>query len=479
MKSKKVMIIAISVAACVLVLIAVIFLFRKKGISASTMSLKETEGNVSLFSEDSGEKTIFPDIRLYSGDRLDTGDNSKAVVFLDASKLVVIEELSIARVFQERRDLVLKLDEGSIFFSVSEKLEDDESFDIETSTLMMAIRGTSGYLSTPDDRTRRLYLTSGKVSATAVHPSTKEKQKTDVNAGEVLTVTIDGDQLLVTVEKMSPSRLPSELLGQLAADSELTDTLLKENGWEPYLLMASIRYHDIEANEEVRSLLGGGETSVASEYDPEQWIEREDILPEEKYGAVFFGAYEQDGNAENGPEPIEWRVTGEEDGELILMSEYVLDCCDRDSLPAFLDDFYSCAFTQNEKDCLTGNLPVTLPCADDLGSMFDFSGLSDEETGRLPSVERIAYPTYYARHRGCYVQPEEDYASWEAFYHTYVGQAPVGASWYWLSAERTDESAGENVTPGGMLGENGSTGFAEGVRPVIRIRRESVSGGEE
>lgn len=40
---------------------------------------------------------------------------------------------------------------------------------------------------------------------------------------------------------------------------------------------------------------------------------------------VIFGHYEQDGNPENGQEPIEWIVLEAEDGKSLLLSKYVLD----------------------------------------------------------------------------------------------------------------------------------------------------------
>ena len=47
----------------------------------------------------------------------------------------------------------------------------------------------------------------------------------------------------------------------------------------------------------------------------------------EYYGepTVFLGNYEQDGNLDNGPEPIEWLVLGAEGKNLLLVSKYGLD----------------------------------------------------------------------------------------------------------------------------------------------------------
>ncbi|MBR4749299.1 MAG: hypothetical protein IK083_07005 [Abditibacteriota bacterium] len=40
---------------------------------------------------------------------------------------------------------------------------------------------------------------------------------------------------------------------------------------------------------------------------------------------VTFGVYEQDGNADNGPEPVEWYLVAKQDGKAYLISRYVLD----------------------------------------------------------------------------------------------------------------------------------------------------------
>ncbi|MBQ3380048.1 MAG: hypothetical protein IJG50_09360 [Clostridia bacterium] len=41
---------------------------------------------------------------------------------------------------------------------------------------------------------------------------------------------------------------------------------------------------------------------------------------------VIFGSYEQDNDTSNGKERIEWRVLAKEDGKMLLISEYALDC---------------------------------------------------------------------------------------------------------------------------------------------------------
>jgi len=53
---------------------------------------------------------------------------------------------------------------------------------------------------------------------------------------------------------------------------------------------------------------------------PPEIMEREDL----NFPYLTFGAYEQDNNLENGPEPIEWLVLKEEDGRALVLSRYAL-----------------------------------------------------------------------------------------------------------------------------------------------------------
>ena len=82
---------------------------------------------------------------------------------------------------------------------------------------------------------------------------------------------------------------------------------------------------------------------------------------------VTFGRYEQDGNPENGPEPIEWIVLDVKDGKSLLISRYALDAVpyhtknisitwEKCSLRSWLNsDFLQAAFTEEERE----SIPVT------------------------------------------------------------------------------------------------------------------------
>ena len=41
---------------------------------------------------------------------------------------------------------------------------------------------------------------------------------------------------------------------------------------------------------------------------------------------IQFGSYEQDNNPDNGPEPVSWMILDQKDGQILVLSEFALDC---------------------------------------------------------------------------------------------------------------------------------------------------------
>lgn len=83
---------------------------------------------------------------------------------------------------------------------------------------------------------------------------------------------------------------------------------------------------------------------------------------------VIFGQYEQDGNLDNGSEPIAWQVLDVQGGKALLMSRYALDCLpfhdektdaawNQSALNAWLQADFHAAFTDAEWAAIA---PVTL-----------------------------------------------------------------------------------------------------------------------
>ena len=96
--------------------------------------------------------------------------------------------------------LELQLTQGALFFEVTEHLEDDETFDIRTSNMVVGIRGTSGYVYYDDAGRESHVITDGTVHVTATNPDTGELRETTVSGGCQIKVYLYSDRAEDTVE---------------------------------------------------------------------------------------------------------------------------------------------------------------------------------------------------------------------------------------------------------------------------------------
>ena len=184
-----------------------------EAVTASTMRLMRADGTVSL-ADEAGEKLAMQEgMRLYSGQVISTGEKSRAGVSLDDAKAVTVGEESVAALYREGRKLALSLEDGAMFFSVSQPLEEDESFEIRTSTMILGIRGTSGAVEVISDEQCVITLASGHAMITAV---TGEEQRIGPGRRVVVTATPDGTTFLTNL--VSPRDFPALLLEGLSAD---------------------------------------------------------------------------------------------------------------------------------------------------------------------------------------------------------------------------------------------------------------------
>ena len=199
---------------------------------AAVMRLIRTEGEVTLENASGDPGTAQLNARLNSGEKLRTGAGSSATVSLDDTKIASLDELSFAEFIKSGRALELHLLEGGVFFDVMEKLRDDETFDIKTSTMTIGIRGTSGYVRADSDK-GEFWLTDGEVEVEIEIGGIKKKAT--VHSGEklVVTTTEEGEPEVV-VEKYEVEELPDFARDSIKAsenDPGLIERILQANGW--------------------------------------------------------------------------------------------------------------------------------------------------------------------------------------------------------------------------------------------------------
>lgn len=185
---------------------------------------------------------------------------------------------------------------------------------------------------------------------------------------------------------------------------------------------------------------------------------------------VEIGTYEQDNRQANGAEPIEWKVLDIQNGEALLISNYILFCgkynetwaslgWDRCSLRTWLNDsFYKTSFSQNEKKYILesvvsaeSNPQYRTGEGNDTSDKVFILSISEAQK-YLSGGSQNGYATAFAVHDGVYVFKN-------------------GISWYWLRSPGEDRTKAAYVTSEGEINKKGLSFESSdgGVRPAIKI----------
>lgn len=291
---KKGIIIIAIVALLLIAGLIVFFLFRGK-IRATTMRLLRLEGTVSM-EENGREKAVKENLRLKSGNALNTEIESLVSIGLDDAKVVTMNETSRAEFTQKGKYLDLNLTKGSLFFEVDKPLEDDETFEIRTSTMVVGIRGTSGYVSV-EGGIEELIITDGHVHVIGTNPVTKEVKEADVYAGQRLRVYLYNDRkvdsIMFELEDITERQLPEFVLRMLRENPTLLDKVIKATGWDkPWILGltddeqgegsdAESSDNTEAANAEGNSEGNGDQGEGSGQQDENNTTETEENIPED------------------------------------------------------------------------------------------------------------------------------------------------------------------------------------------------------
>lgn len=233
---KKIIILSSIVAVIAAIVIVCVVLLNHGGYVATTMRLLRVEGTVSIEDSLGNSKPVIDNIRFQSGDALSTGADGLASVGLDDTKIVTLQNDSRAEFRKKNKKLELKLTRGALFFEVTEKLQDDESFEIQTSTMIVGIRGTSGYVFYDEDGREALIITDGVVHVVATNPDTGEIKEEDVPAGCKIKVYHYNDRKENTVEfflqQLSEEELPEFPILMIAENPDLLKKVCEFTGWD-------------------------------------------------------------------------------------------------------------------------------------------------------------------------------------------------------------------------------------------------------
>lgn len=189
---------------------------------ATTMRLESTEGDVSLENQNGTILSISEGMKLLNGNALETQAASYAYVSLDSKRVVKLDGLSEAEVRQNGKKLEILLHEGKLFFNVENPLQEDESLQIKTSTLVTGVRGTSGILMSDDEQSTILLLTGRLL----VNTPSNNKPPVILEPGQSATISNNNPEEInkkPLTEKDVPGFAAAEIKKNPALQKEIDD----------------------------------------------------------------------------------------------------------------------------------------------------------------------------------------------------------------------------------------------------------------
>lgn len=190
--------------------------------------------------------------------------------------------------------------------------------------------------------------------------------------------------------------------------------------------------------------------------------------PDDNTNCISFGTYEQDGNLDNGPEPIQWIPLFEHDGKVLLISRYILDYkCFNDttmasatswensSLRKWMNrDFLNSAFSSSEKDRIVVTMVQDYKADNVLG------GTTPDKVFLLSKDQAFSYfasDSARATTSTPYAKSQKSYAT----------------NSYWLINSYSSDLYKYLINSEGKNENNPRVNESEGIRPAIWISKES------
>ena len=196
--------------------------------TAATMHLVRTEGAVSVNDTDGAPVALIENLGLYSGYGVATQGESYGWIDLDETKLAKMDEDSEVEIVKRDKLLELCVQSGGLFFNVTEPLAEDETMNIRTSTMLVGIRGTCGWVYVEDDSLMHVYLLRGKVECSVLGGDSNALASEMLTAGQVARMTLSEGTASIVVEDFSEQDIPAFVMTEVEEDTAMIEPLRPE-----------------------------------------------------------------------------------------------------------------------------------------------------------------------------------------------------------------------------------------------------------
>lgn len=188
--------------------------------TATSMHLVKTEGTVQVKNERGKTVTAVENLGLYSGYGVATLASSYGWISLDDTKLAKMDAGSEVEIQKSGKALEINVRSGSLFFDISKPLEDDETLNIRTSSMVVGIRGTRGWVEVENEEVMCVYLLKGRVECAAMDTKGNVLATEAIVAGEAALMESGGD---ITVAEFDPEKVPGFVEEELSGLGDLPD----------------------------------------------------------------------------------------------------------------------------------------------------------------------------------------------------------------------------------------------------------------
>ncbi len=212
-----------------------LFFLIPKNLIAVEIRLQRLVGIVNMYDDRGKEISLIEKMRLNSGNRVTTGDESLVSMSLDDTKIVTVEEDSEIQIKSSGKKLELDINEGNVYINVTEKLDSDQAFDIRSGNMVCGIRGTSLFQGTDSEGHQMAMATDGMLGVTAVDETTGDVISADCGPGEMITLYTgkeaeEGKNISFKMREYREEDLPPLALDSIRKDPELQDRVQESTG---------------------------------------------------------------------------------------------------------------------------------------------------------------------------------------------------------------------------------------------------------
>ncbi len=220
------------------IIIAAVMVVRS-GIFDTSMKLRLVEGTVNIEDTKGNINPASTNKQFESGDIISTSYDGYASITLDDTKTIALDGYTRAEFFKKGKTVGAKLIKGGLFFEVSQRLNEDELFQLQSNNVIITLnKGSSGYFEYDESGLQTLYVTNGVVKVDAYNSRTGQSKSTEVRGGQKLALylydksTGSSDSVKFVTSDVRPQDLPDFPLKVMSRNSQLLKTVCSYTGWD-------------------------------------------------------------------------------------------------------------------------------------------------------------------------------------------------------------------------------------------------------